>query len=50
MVLYGGRDWDEPVLGSVQLDILENGLWESKLEVMQGRQEMPFLFLLQNTT
>lgn len=50
MVLCSGRDWNDPVFGSMHLDILENGLFETKLEVMQGGQEMPFLFLLQNAT
>lgn len=48
MVPCGGRGWDEPVFGFMQLDILENGLFETTLEVMQGRWEVLFLFLLQD--
>lgn len=50
VVACGGRDWDEPVFGFMQLDIFGNALFETTLEVMQGRQEMPFLFLLQDPT
>lgn len=41
-VLCGGRGWNQPVFGSTQLDILENRLFETKLEVCKGGRTSHF--------